>query len=237
MKNNILKIVAVVLLCWMATEANAQKLAVGLKGGVAHTSIDRTNLGRIDETYSACNGVDFGFQFKYDLMDWLAIRADLEFMDRTYRIDRNLHYLDQVYTKYRNTYVMLPVMADFSFGGEKLRGHLLGGGYIGYWMMGHNSGTTYWMTDYYVYFNDFHNEKHEFNKEDHRFNAGLVGGISLTYDLNEIVGFNFNALYYYDLVSHHKGYEHLRDPRYLNTMAFTIGFYSRIIPLNKNAKK
>ena len=32
-----------------------------------------------------------------------------------------------------------------------------------------------------------------------------------------------DALYYYDFVSHHKGYSHLSDPRYLSTLSITLG--------------
>lgn len=80
------------------------------------------------------------------------------------------------------------------------------------------------MTDYYVYFNDF-DEKREFNSEDQRFTAGVVGGIGLSFDVDHNGGFNLDALYYYDLVSYHKGYTHLNDPRYLNTLSVSIGCY------------
>ena len=70
---------------------------------------------------------------------------------------------------------MLPMMADFSFGGRKLRGHAYAGGFGSYWMEAWMEGKTYWMTDYYVYFDDF-SEKREFNREDQRFIAGAVGG-------------------------------------------------------------
>ncbi len=32
-----------------------------------------------------------------------------------------------------------------------------------------------------------------------------------------------DTLYYYDFVSHHKGYPHLSDPRYLSTLSITLG--------------
>ncbi len=120
---------------------------------------------------------------------------------------------------------MLPVMADFSFGGEKLRGHLLCGGYAGYWLQADQKGKTYWMTDYYVYFNDF-NEKREFNSEDQRFTAGVVDGIGLSFEATSHVAFSLESLYYYDLVSYHKGYTHLNDPRYLNTLSVSLGCYA-----------
>lgn len=207
----------------MSLGASAQWVA-GVKGGWTQTSTTRTNLGRIDESYSAMSGFEFGIQGKYMFYDWLAVRADLSWMRRSHRMDRNLNYLDPVYTKYRNDYLMLPVTADLSFGNDKLRGHVLCGGFIGYWMQSKVKGTTYWMTDYYVYFDDF-NEKHDFNDEDRRFTAGLVGGVGLSYDITEQIGVNLDGMFYYDLVSYHKGYEHLSDPRYLNTLSLTLGVY------------
>ena len=78
------------------------------------------------------------------------------------------------------------------------------------------------MTDYYVYFNDF-NEIREFNREDARFCAGVTGGLGLSYDINDHWALNIEALYYYDLTSHHRGYANLRDPRYLNTLSVNFG--------------
>ena len=60
-------------------------------------------------------------------------------------------------------------------------------------------------------------------KKDSRFNAGLVGGLGLSYLINEHWGLNLDALYYYDLVSHRRSSPHLRDPRYLNTLSITFG--------------
>ncbi len=205
----------------MAAEAHAQ-WSLGVKGGWNSTSETRSSGGRIDESYSSLDGYDAGITAKCELTDWMGIRADLDLMQRSHRMDRNLHYIDPVYTEYRNTYLMLPVMADFSFGGERLRGHLLCGGFAGYWLKADVKGTTYWMTDYYVYFNDF-DEAHAFTSEDQRLTAGLVGGVGLSYDLAQSWRIALDALYYYDLVSNHKDYPHLADPRYLNTLSCTLG--------------
>lgn len=245
MKNSIIKAILLVLLCWTAVEANAQsqgtkeisksskplqpvinaKWSIGMKMGPNWTSISQSNSGRIDETYSSLLGLDPGIQVRYAFTDWLAVRADLSFMVRSYRMDRNLHYLDPVYTKYNNTFITLPVMADFSFGGKKLQGHAYCGGYGAYWAFAEKKGKTYWMTDYYVYFNDF-DEQRQFNSEDQRLVAGVVGGLGLSYSFlglswKDVI--SLDVLYYYDLVSHHKGYAHLSDPRYLNTLSITLG--------------
>lgn len=220
-KSNLKKMLVVGLLCSVAMITHAQ-WSVGVKGGWDYTSITRSNAGRIDETYSAKGGYDIGIQARYAFTDWFALRADLSLMRRSHRMNRHLDYLDSLYTEHHNLYLMLPVMADFSFGGEHFRGHALVGGYVGYWLQDHIKGKTYWMTDYVMYYNPF-DEIRPFTQEDRRFCAGVLGGLGLSYLFNEHWGINLDALYYYDLVSHRRSSPHLQDPRYLNTLSVSIG--------------
>lgn len=201
------------------TKANAQ-WAVGLRSGWTSTTISRYDAGRMDESYSPLGGFEAGIQGRYTVNPWLAIRANVSLMQRSHRMDRNLDYLDPVYTEHRNAYLMLPVMADFSFGGTRLRGHMLAGAYAGYWLQDHRKGTTYWMTDYYVYFEPF-DEQRQFTDSDNRLNAGLSFGAGLSYSLGRWE-LGLEALYLYDLSSHHLGYANLADPRYLNTLSLNL---------------
>lgn len=211
---------ALAVLLLAAMDASAQ-WSVGLRGGWTSTTISRYDAGRMDEAYSPLGGFEAGVQGSYTFNSWFAVRANLSFMQRSHRMDRNLNYLDSVYTNHRNSYLMLPAVADFSFGGKRLRGHLLAGGYAGYWLGEQRKGTTFWMTDYNVYFEPF-DEKRDFTDEDSRFNAGVVFGAGLSYGIGEKWALGLDALYYYDLTSHHKGYAHLADPRYLNTFSLTL---------------
>ena len=215
-----LKTIFVALLMFAAGEASAQ-WAVGLRGGWNNTTISRSSASRIDESYSAQSGMEFGVLGRYTITPWLAVRANVSFMQRNHRMDRNLNYLDKVYTIHTNNYLMLPVEADFSFGGTRIRGHMLAGGYGGYWLSEKRKGTTYWMTDYNIYFDDF-DERREFDESDQRFCAGLALGAALSYTFNPHWELALDALYYYDLTSHHRGYEHLADPRYLNTISLNL---------------
>jgi hypothetical protein len=216
-----LKLFLALLLCSAAMTAAAQ-WSIGIKGGWDYTSITRSNAGRIDETYSPKSGYDVGIQARYGFTNWFALRADLSVMRRSHRMDRHLDYLDSLYTEHHNLYLMLPILADFSFGGEHFRGHAMLGGYVGYWLQDHIKGKTYWMTDYYMYYTPF-DEKREFTSEDRRFCAGVTGGLGLSYLIDKHWGLNLDALYYYDLVSHRRSSPHLRDPRYLNTLSVTLG--------------
>ena len=194
--------------------------AVGLRGGWTSTTISRYDGGRMDESYSALSGKEVGLQGRYSVNDWFAVRANLSLMQRSHRMDRNLNYLDPVYTEHINSYLTLPVMADFSFGGSRLRGHLLAGCYAGYWLSERRRGTTYWMTDYYVYFEPF-DEMREMTVEDQRLNVGAAFGAALSYAFGKWE-LGVDAIYYYDITSHHKDTPHLADPRYLNTLALTL---------------
>lgn len=195
--------------------------AIGLRGGWTSTTISRYDAGRMDEVYSALGGLEAGIQGSYRINPWFALRANISFMQRSHRMDRNLNYLDPVYTEHRNSYLMLPVVADFTFGGKRLLGHLLAGGYAGYWLSERRKGTTYWMTDYYVYFEDF-DETRDFTDEDSRLNAGLAVGIGLSHPIGKRWELGLDALYLYDLTSHHKSTSTLADPRYLNTLSLTL---------------
>ena len=211
----------VIVLCGVAMVGSAQWI-LGVKGGWDITTITRYDASRIDESYSPLGGYEAGIRAGYAFKDWVAVRAELSVMRRSHRMDRNLNYLDSLYTNHHNLYLMLPVTVDFSFGGKRLRGHALLGGYAGYWLRERVAGKTYWMTDYYVWFNDF-DEVCPFTGEDRRFCAGLTGGVGLSCSVGDHWGLDLEALYYYDLTSHHKGYPNLRDPRYLNTLSITFG--------------
>lgn len=215
------RILFLFLLCLLQQTAVAQ-WSLGVHGGANSTSITRSHADRVDETYSSLCGFDLGINGRYTINPWLSLRADLSLMQRNHRLQRHLNYLSPVHTNHHNTYLTLPLMADFSFGGSKLKGHLLLGGYCGYWMGQRVSGTTYTMSDYYVFFVDF-NERRDFTLENRRFNAGLSGGVALSYTLADNIALSLDALYYYDLLSHHKGYLNLQDYRYLNTLSVTLG--------------
>lgn len=206
--------------------------SVGVHGGMSNTTITRSQADRIDETYGSLPGFDAGIEGRHCVTDWLSLRCGVTVMQRNHRLQRHLNYLSPVYTDHLNTYLTLPVVADFSFGGTRLRGHLLIGGFAGFWMQQRVKGTTYGMTDYDVFFNPF-DQQVAFAEHNRRFDAGTVGGIGLSYAITSSLALNIDALLYYDLVSHHKGYPNLQDYRYLNTTTLTLGLTYHIPKTNQ----
>ena len=202
----------------LATNVNAQ-FGIGLKGGLDFNSVTRSNSGRIDETYHAKNGADYGIILSCQINEWFALRANVEMLSRSHTMKRNLNAVKGLYTDYRNQYLTVPVMADFTFGGARVRGHFMMGGYVSYWMMANVSGNTF---DLYNKIRPF-NEKMEFNEYHNRFVAGLVAGPGLSVALTEKISLELDALLYYDLVSYMKVSKVSPDPRYNNTASLTLG--------------
>ena len=202
----------------LATNVNAQ-FGIGLKGGLDFNSVTRSNSGRIDETYHAKNGADYGIILSYQINEWFALRANVEMLSRSHTMKRNLNAVKGLYTDYKNQYLTVPVMTDFTFGGARVRGHFMMGGYVSYWMMANVSGNTF---DLYNKIRPF-NEKMEFNEYHNRFVAGLVAGPGLSVALTEKISLELDALLYYDLVSYMKVSKVSPDPRYNNTASLTLG--------------
>lgn len=215
---NKVKLLILVLFIAFATNANAQ-FGIGLKGGLDFNSITRSNSGRIDETYHGKNGADYGFVLRYQINDWFAMRANVEMLSRSHTMKRNLNMVKDIYTDYNNQYLTLPIMADFSFGGAKLRGHFMMGGFVSYWLMANVSGNTFDIYDKVTPFD----EKMEFNEFHNRFVAGVVAGPGVSCDLSEKISLELDALLYYDLMSYMKVSKVSPDPRYNNTMSLTLG--------------
>lgn len=215
---NKVKLFILVFFIALATNVSAQ-FGIGLKGGLDANSITRSNSGRIDETYHAKNGLGYGLILSYQVNDWFALRADVNMMSRSHTMKRNLSIVNEIYTDYNNKYLTVPVMADFTFGGAKVRGHFLMGAYASYWMSANVAGNTFDLYDKTIAFD----EKMEFNDYHNRLVAGLVAGPGLSFELSDKVIMEFDALLYYDLMSYMKISKVSPDPRYNNTASLTLG--------------
>lgn len=202
----------------LVTDVNAQ-LGIGLKGGLDFNSVTRSNSGRIDETYHSKNGLDYGLVLSYQINEWFAMRANVEMLSRSHTMKRNLNAVKGIYTDYNNQYLTVPVMADFTFGGTKVRGHFIMGGYVSYWMSANVSGNTFDIYDDIIPFD----EKMEFNEYHNRVVAGVVAGPGLSCDLSDNITLELDALLYYDLMSYMKISKVSPDPRYNNTASLTLG--------------
>ena len=147
------------------------------------------------------------------------MRAELDWTEKNYRQTRVV-FDDQDY-KYTNNYLLMPVMASFGFGGEKLRGFCNVGVYGGYWLNSHRKGTDVNNVSHYTYSFD---EKVEFDKDrDQRWDCGFVGGLGLEYRFAKRWGAQVEARYYYSTTSFCKEQPHFKDKRYHSTLGLQAG--------------
>lgn len=192
---------------------------VGVTGGVDYNVHSMDLQYMADFNMQGRWGATLGITGQYNFSNWLGVRADLNWSQKNYRQYRSV--LNEVNYKYRNNYLQLPIMASFSFGGQKLRGFCNLGVYGGYWMNSSRSGSdinTFTQRTY-----DF-SEKVEFNNErDQRWDCGLVGGVGLEYRLWKHWALQGEVRYYYSTTSTRKQYMRVKDYRYNGTTAIQLG--------------
>ena len=120
MKQNKWIVTSLLLLagCLLPDRAAAQ-WKVGVSAGYAYNQYSIDTQYAYDFNFDGRGGVTVGIPVEYGILDWLAVRADFVYLQKGYSMQRAY---DQGFRDRRDHYLSLPVMARFSFGGEKLRG-------------------------------------------------------------------------------------------------------------------
>lgn len=192
---------------------------IGVTGGTAYNVFSMNKEYLTDYTINGRWGVTLGISGQYNFYNWFGVRADLNWTQKNYRVHRVA--ISQMDHRYRNDYLQLPLMASFSFGGQRLRGFCNLGFYGGYWLSSHRHGTDYNKHSDYTY---GFSEKVEFNSEkDKRWDCGLIGGIGLEYRIAPHWALQAELRYYYSTTSTTKQYMRVKDYRYNATTALQLG--------------
>ena len=215
MKNKILLLGAMLLM--LTTVAHAQwRVGATIGTSANHYRMDRQYMSdyHINDRW----GLTMGVTGQYDFTEWLGVRADFNWTQKNHRVLRDRIPMDY---KYVNNYLQLPVMASFSFGGQKLRGFCNLGVYGGYWLSSNYSGVDY---------NSFVGAPYDvkghvdFNSDrDQRWDCGFVGGLGVEYRFARHWGAQVEARYYYSTTSVQKQYMRVKDYRYNSTLALQAG--------------
>ena len=186
-----------------------------------------------DMRYEERGGFTVGIPVQYDFFDWLGVRAEGSFVQKGHKMHRT-DVWNKLHTDTRNNYLHVPVMARFSFGGQRVRGFLNAGGYIGGWLSSHREGLTFrwfgdeseddvngWITPGNSYEFD---EKVPFDsRRDNRFEAGLAGGIGVACRVAPRVEVEVEGRCYYALTDMQKAYMKFQTPRYNTTFVIQAG--------------
>jgi hypothetical protein len=210
------------------------QLSVGVEGGFNKNYLITNNANRAFTNYKPLNGFTVGIPIQYKIADWFAIATDVEFLQKNYRQERS-KFFEGVYQNNYNSYIQLPLMAHFMFGGKRLQGFTNAGMFGGYWASSRIKGelpavlnevdNTTSTSSIYDYFNAYsYNENYSFDtRKDNRFEAGWIAGLGLSYNLNEHYQIFAEGRLLYSFTDQQKNYETNQVPRYNTTYGIKAG--------------
>lgn len=200
---------------------------IGVSGGTDYNWYAINTNYQTDYHYDGAWGWSAAMFTQYNFRQWLGLRAELEATERNYHFYRSSALSGTNYITH-NTYLQLPVMAQFSFGdavgtqGASLRGFVNVGVYAGCWLTGRQKGTQYNPLDDKAY--DIDNAYQFNNEKDQRADFGLAGGLGVEYRFFEHWACHIEGRCYYSFISAVKPYMLIEDNRYNTTLDIQAGF-------------
>ena len=213
--NRLIALAGFMLVC---SAASAQ-WRVGLTAGAADNTLDIAPQFRNDWNYDGRWGAGIGLTGQYDFLDWLAVRAELGFQQRGY-IRHRQEVAGESILRYRNDYLVLPVMGSFSYGWSTFRGFLNAGVYGGYWLDSRYRGTV---QDAVGGFEDVNARVDMVKTRDQRLDFGYAGGLGAQWRFAPHWAAQLEARCWYSVVSRKKQYEVARDYQYNTTLTLSVG--------------
>lgn len=176
----------------------------------------RSSGSSYDKHYTGRWGISAGIFGGYNFFDWLGLRADIQYAEKNYTMERQFPTLRGAQSRYLNKYLQVPVMVDFSFGGKSVRGHTYLGGY-GAWWMAKKMETADVVSGQVASMSGF-------TKDDFRFEAGITAGLGLTWLIRAHYRIGIEAFYYLALTSAYRNQPIMNFPRYNNTLTTQVSF-------------
>lgn len=217
------------LMLLASLNCGAQKWKMGVTVGGDINTYDIDTQYQYDWRYHDVKGITLGLMGQYQMNEWFALRADINYTQKNFKQNRTGNAFCENYT-HHNAYLQLPLMASFSFGGERLRGFLNLGVYGAYWASGNITGTvTQQIMPDILNFPMYDipapvDQDYPFNSvRDNRLEMGTVGGLGAEYRLCDHWAVQAELRMYYSLTSTTKDYMLKRNPRYNTTTALQIG--------------
>ena len=205
--------------------------ALGLYSGYTNNHIYSSVGYRSFTKYENGHGYVIGISAGYSVTDWFAVYAEPSVIAKSYTLLRTDYAVGNE-QNWRNTYLQMPLVAQFSFGGKNILGFVNLGGYAGGWINSRTWGkyqeSTSYSADYGEEYFHYFKENVKFDKErDNRFDCGLLIGLGLKYNFADW-GIFAEVRYYYSLSDMQKNYMYEQIPRYNDTYVFTTGAVYRI---------
>lgn len=220
--------ISVCLAAISALPASAATWFMGFEGGYNYNDYSIETDYAYDMRYKGAGGITVGVPVQLDVVDWFALRMDLQYVQKNHKMYRT-HAYEGVYTNTSDHYLQLPILLNFSFGGEKVRGYVGVGGYFGCWLASHREGAAIALSNNMSeadgsLFYAFDEYRRLDKRHDCRFDSGLAGNIGIRLKIDDRMAFHAETDFYYGLVSTEKTKGLVApNPRYNTTYALLIG--------------
>jgi len=215
------------------------QLYTGIEAGLYKNYLITNNAAQSSTNYNSALGVGVGLPILYQFTKWFALKADPNYTQKNYKITRTGFYRG-IYQNNTNAYIQLPILANFSFGGTRVRGFMNMGLYGAYWISAKvkgvepnilnlidtavNSTTILNENNGYSY-----NEKYQFdNIKDNRLEMGWLAGVGISYILKSASRLFVEARYTSSLTDQQKQYQTNQTPRYNDNYGISLGCLFRL---------
>lgn len=215
------------LAAFSALPAAAVTWFLGFEGGYAYNDYSVNTQYAYDMRYTGANAFSIGVPVQLDILDWLGVHMDLQYVQKNNKMYRT-HSYDGIYTDTQNHYLQVPVLVNFSFGGDRVCGYASVGGYMGCWLASHRKGVAMTTTAPSVTLGGALYRFDEYREleanHDNRFDAGAAGNLGIRVKIDERMVFFAEGTLYYGLVSTEKTRNLVSPtPRYNTTYALQVG--------------
>ena len=227
----------ITLLCVSALLFPVQSKAqvyVGIEAGANKNYLISNTADKPFYEYQPLNGFSVGIPVRYAFPNvaWFGgFQATPSFVQKNYRIQRTGFY-EPIYQDNINSYVQLPLMAQFRFGGnisktQSLHGILNLGGFGEYWMMGKIKGRTLSPMDPSNF--QSYDESYEFSSEkDRRIQLGGLAGVGLQFTMNKQYVFSLEGRYTPTFTDAQNAYMENQTPRYNDAYSILMNVQYRL---------
>jgi hypothetical protein len=226
------------------SEAEEQKKHwyIGLEGGYAYNTLYSSTGYRAFTEYKDGDGFTIGLPVRYQFFDWFALQTAFQYIQKNHALVRT-GLNDAIHSEWTNSFVEVPLVANFSFGSKNLRGFLNTGGYIGFWADSHIKGAALNVSENAYDLEKIHYESYDEqapwdDRRDNRFEAGLLAGIGVQYAISACT-FYAEGRFNYGLTDLQKDYMLQKVPRINDTITIQAGvlFNSAIFSVFTGGKK
>jgi hypothetical protein len=199
---------------------------IGLEGGYTYNMLYSSTGYRAFTEYENGHGFTVGLPVRYQFVDWFAVQTAFQYVQKNHALVRT-GLNDAIHSDYINSYLELPLMTNFSFGGKKLRGFLNTGGYVGFWADSRRKGTALGASVNpfdlkYIQYEDFDEQVPWDERRDNRLEAGLLAGIGVQYALSACT-FYVEGRFNYGLTDMQKEYSLQMVPRKNDVLTLHAG--------------